>query len=111
MSEYTRTAAFNLLKEFLGIPKNALINRTFFNLFFLENDRTYILKKEEDEIRKIIQENNLKEVNAEYYKNKKENNEESNRELFVTVIANIQKVMKGKKVLIGASQNDYAVEF
>jgi len=67
---YTRTAAFNLLKELLDIPKNAHVNKNFFELFFIESEGFYSIIKPKNFIKKMFDEKRIKELNKKYYQKK-----------------------------------------
>jgi len=71
---YTKTSGYNFLKNLLGIPKNAFLNKSFFNLFFTESEGFYIIKKPEEKVKSIIFDNGIIYLNNLYYKkrNKKE---------------------------------------
>ena len=64
---YTRTQAFNFLKDLLEIPKKAKINKTFFSLFFKECDEMFVIRKPEDIIKRIFTENAIARINEEYF--------------------------------------------
>ncbi|HLP86717.1 MAG TPA: hypothetical protein VK153_02475 [Candidatus Paceibacterota bacterium] len=84
---YTRTQAFNFLKDLLGIPrKKSTISKEFFDLFFDEVDSGfYLLKKPEDFIRELFDKEGIAELNKMYYQKKKEKNREESQEIANTV--------------------------
>ena len=68
---YSKTQAFNLLKELLGVPKNVLINKHFFNLFFDEiEDRKFQIKNTETFIKELFTKKGIVEMNRLYYQEK-----------------------------------------
>ena len=67
---YTKTAAYNVLKDLLGIPRSALINKNFFEIFFVESDGFYLIKKPEEIIRNIFAKNGIGELNKLYFEKK-----------------------------------------
>ncbi|MCX6754367.1 MAG: hypothetical protein NTU81_00870 [Candidatus Nomurabacteria bacterium] len=71
---YTRTQAFNFLKNLLGIPKRSLINEEFFMLFFIDSGNFYLIKKPEDIIKALFTQEGIVELNKTYYQKKLENN-------------------------------------
>lgn len=64
VENYSRNAAYNLLRKSLGLPKNALIRKSFFELFFeLVDDTTYSPKKPEGFIASLLSKKGIKELN------------------------------------------------
>jgi len=76
---YGRTEAFGLLKNFLGIPRSATINKEFFSIFFVESHAGYFIVKPEEEVKKIFEENGLRVLNQQYFKAKKSGNDDERR--------------------------------
>jgi hypothetical protein len=69
---YSRTQAFNFLKELLEVPQGALINLQFFRLFFSGvGGGKYFIKTNENCIRQIFKEKGIVELNRQYYYYKK----------------------------------------
>lgn len=69
---YSKTCAFNFLKKKLGIPKSALINKNFFDVFFEEAEvGKYLPRCSEEDIEKIFLEKKIPQLNEEYYKKKR----------------------------------------
>jgi hypothetical protein len=71
---YTKTGAYNFLKDLLGVSKKIIINENFFNLFFIESGGFYLIKKPEDIISNIFAKNGIAELNKMYFQLKQENN-------------------------------------
>ena len=79
---YTRTQAYNFLKELLGVSKSVLINKSFFLLFFSESDGgMYVIKKPEDMIKNIFTEEGIVEMNKMYFQKKQEKQLEEANEI------------------------------
>jgi len=70
---YTKTQAYNFLKNLLGVSKKIIINKTFFSLFFKEYEGMYLIRKSEDSIKRIFTEEGIAEFNKMYYKMKQRN--------------------------------------
>jgi hypothetical protein len=70
---FTKTQAFNYLKDLLSIPKKSTINKNFFRLFFKSADGLYMLKTSEEMIAEIFSEEGLVKLNSQYFELKKEN--------------------------------------
>ncbi len=87
---YSKTQAYNFLKELLGVPKGVLINKNFFSLFFSEFENgKYLIKKAEDVIINIFTEKGIAEMNKMYYLKKQENQiDEANKisEIVITLV-------------------------
>ena len=89
---YTRTQAFNFLKDLLGIPKKALISEKFFVLFFIEDsDRFFFIRKPEEIIKRVFTENGISELNKMYYKKKMEQKNDEAKEIFEKVTQVVKK--------------------
>lgn len=88
---YSKTGAFNFLKELLGLKKSATINKRFFELFFVEAEGFYYLKKPEDLIRSIFTENGIRELNNLYFQKKSENKKEEASQIAEKIIIVISK--------------------
>ena len=72
---YSRTRAYNFLKDLLGVSRKVLINKYFFSLFFEKlDDKDFIIKKSEDIIKSIFTKEGLAELNKQYYQSKQEKN-------------------------------------
>ena len=72
---YTKTQAYNFLKDLLGVSRRkVLINKNFFFLFFKESDGMFFIKTSEDIIKSIFTKEGIAELNKLYYKNKEEKN-------------------------------------
>lgn len=67
---YGRTEAFNLIKDLLGIPRSATINKNFFLHFFIESHNGFFIRKPEEEIKKIFDENGIPGLNRKYFEAK-----------------------------------------
>ncbi|MBP7006699.1 MAG: hypothetical protein KBB16_01380 [Candidatus Pacebacteria bacterium] len=67
---YGRTEAFSLIKDFLGIPRRATINKDFFLSFFIESHDGFFLKKPEEEIKRIFDNSGIRELNKQYHEAK-----------------------------------------
>ncbi len=76
---FTRTAAFNFLKDLIGIKRRDTLNRQVFNLCFKENDGYFVLTKSDSTIKEIFQKNRIRERNQRYWSLKKSNPEEAKR--------------------------------
>ena len=60
--------AFNFLKNSLGIPLTALINRQFFSLFFEHDGRNgFMPKKPLPQLEAIIKQKNIPDLNSKYW--------------------------------------------
>ncbi|MEK7572620.1 MAG: hypothetical protein AAB493_02060 [Patescibacteria group bacterium] len=71
---YTRTQAYNFLKNLLGVSKKVLLNKNFFCLFFKESDGMFLIKTSEDIIKSIFTKEGIAELNNLYYRKKQEKN-------------------------------------
>ena len=67
---YSKTSAYNFLKNLLGIPKGRTINKKFFSLFFQESEGFYFIKKSEDLVLTIFTNQGIKELNKVYFEKK-----------------------------------------
>jgi hypothetical protein len=74
---YTRTQAFNFLKELLGISKHALINKDFFFIFFKESYGLFRIKKTEEEVKAIFLKNQISALNQRYRQEKEKKSGEA----------------------------------
>lgn len=88
---YSKTGAFNFLKELLGLKKSATINKRFFELFFVEAEGFYFIKKPEDLIKNIFTENGIRELNKLYFQKKSENQKVEAQQIAEGIIAVISK--------------------
>lgn len=70
---YTKTQAYNFLKDLLGLSKKCFLNKKFFSLFFRESDDLYIIKRPEEIIKNIFTKEGIAELNRAYYQKKQEN--------------------------------------
>lgn len=68
---YGRTEAFNLLKDFLGIPRSCTINKNFFLHFFTESHSGFFIRKPEEEIKKVFDQHGIPALNKRYFEAKK----------------------------------------
>lgn len=63
VESFSRNAAYSFLRKELGLPKNALIRRDFFELFFGYSDETgYLLRRSEAEVSGFIAQYQIKEL-------------------------------------------------
>ncbi|MEI6022882.1 MAG: hypothetical protein WCQ32_03530 [bacterium] len=90
---YTKTGAYNFLKELLGVAKNVLIKKEFFNLFFEEVDGFFKIKKPEEFVRGLFEKNKIKESNFEYHALVQDNQSDKARTLFCNVHNNARALM------------------
>ncbi len=64
---WERTEAFNFIKDLLGVPRKATINKNFFLIFFRESFSGFLIKRTREEIIEIFEEYKLPELNNECY--------------------------------------------
>ena len=83
---YTKTGAYNFLKRLLGVPKKAIINRNFFNLFFTEDENFFFIKKSEKAVKKLFQKEGIQELNNLYFLKKSANKTEEANEIAKNVL-------------------------
>lgn len=75
---YTKTGAYNFLKDLLNVPrKNVFISKEFFSMFFKKIDSFYLIKSSEELVSSIFSEEGLVELNRHYFLIKKEHPEEA----------------------------------
>jgi hypothetical protein len=65
---FTKTQAFNFLKELLCISKRCLINRKIVFLVFEQSDGGFFIKKPESEVRNFFKARKIPELNRDYYR-------------------------------------------
>jgi hypothetical protein len=91
---YTRTQAYNFLKDLLGVSRRkVLLPKKFFFLFFKESDGMYFIKKPEDIVRDIIKKEGIDELNNQYHKNKQEKNLDEAEKISEKVMRVVKKDM------------------
>ncbi len=65
---YTKNAAYSLLKDKLGVPRNALIFEDFLKLFFYRTgDCLYVPLMDDNQISLFFKENKIPEINKRIF--------------------------------------------
>lgn len=64
---YTKTRAYNFLKNLVGIRPKDPLNKRVFNLCFRGTEHVFIPKKKEDEITTIFKKIGVRERNEQYW--------------------------------------------
>jgi hypothetical protein len=91
---YSRTQAYKFLKNLLGVPKNVLIRKDFFNLFFQEADSSvYLPRKPEEVIQAIFTEKGIREINMAFHQKKCQENIEEARQLYSTLVKELKELI------------------
>ncbi|HEY5589200.1 MAG TPA: hypothetical protein VIK86_09640 [Candidatus Paceibacterota bacterium] len=91
---YTKSRAYNFLKGLLGVSKNVIINRNFFNLFFYEDENFYFIKKSEKAVKKLFKKEGIRELNNLYFQKKSENKIDEANEIAKNLLSTVSKSLK-----------------
>ncbi len=91
---YSRTQAFNFIKNLLGIPKKSLINEKFFKLFFIkESEGIYLIKKPEELIKGLFTKEGIVGLNKMYFQKKLENKNAEAQEISQKVMSLVREIL------------------
>lgn len=88
---YTRTKAYKLLKELLGVSEKVLINEHFFFIFFKDvtiefGNRSYLIKKPKEQVQNMFIEQGIPTLNKTYFENKKAEKWDEAKEISHTIL-------------------------
>jgi hypothetical protein len=67
---FSKTGAFNLLKDWIGIPKKATVNKQIFSICFKKTDLYYSSVIDESEMKAAFLDCKIRERNRDYWKAK-----------------------------------------
>lgn len=96
---YSNTRSSNLIKDVLGIPRgNTLIRKRFKLLLFREiEDGVFQIKKPKDDVVKILKEQQIPQLNSEFYKLKCANDFEGSEKIYSEAENRVRQAMKEEK--------------
>lgn len=90
---YTKTQAFNFLKDLLEVPHNVLISKKFFSLFFEDSDSFFVIKQPESKIESIFENLKIPERNRNYFEVKMAKKTEEAKKIEEKVIQDVEELL------------------